>query len=145
MATEAAFLAAARTQLATVSGSIVSEETIHEIRAAGRSPRNQEFAIGIPRTTPLDGPQKPTDGLPSHHSVVVIAAWQLKTKDRPSSGDTARAFAASLRTAMLARTWVSAANVAAVVVYTGMDEQPGESGWLWYTLSFTVTQTLSIS
>lgn len=145
MSTLAAFLTAARAQLLTVSGAVVSEETIWTIQGDGRSPRHLEFAIGRTDSAPLAGPQKPSVGLPERHTIRLISAYQLKPKDRATSLDTAEAWAASLRTAMLATTWTSGATVQAVVTYTGTTEAPGPDGWVWFTLSFNVLQTVAIS
>ena len=82
MSTLATFFAAARTQLLTVSGAILSEETIHTIQTSGRSPRHLEFAIGRTSETPRPGPQKVSAGLPITAEVLVIAAYQLRPKDR---------------------------------------------------------------
>lgn len=143
MSTLAAFLTAARAQLLTASGAVVSEETIHTIQGDGRSPRHLEFAIGRDDSTALSGPQKASVGLPERHSIRILTAYQLKPKDRATSLDTAEAWAASLRTAMLATTWTAA--VAAVVTYVSTSEAPGPDGWVWFTLRFNVLQTVAIS
>lgn len=145
MSTLSAFLTAARAQLLTATGAVTSEETIYTIRGDGRSPRHLEVAVGAPRTAPLPGPQKVSVGLPARHEVVVLAAFQLKPKDRATSGDTAHAFADSLRAAMLSTSWLSGATVAAIVTYTGTICEPGPDGWLWFTLTFNVLQTVAIS
>lgn len=141
--TFAAFLVAARAQLLTVSGAVLSEETIHTIQASGRSPRHQEFAIGRESTSPLTGPQKASTGMPVRHAVKVVTAYQLKPKDRATSLDSAETWAASLRSAMLATTWTAA--VAVVVTYTGDTQAPGPDGWVWFTISLNVLQTVAIS
>ena len=132
----AAFNAAARTQILTLSGAVLSEETILTIRNEGRSPRHQEFAVGHTSETPLPGAQKAASGMPSRVPVQVIAAYQLKPKDRATSLDTAHGFAASLRAKMLATTWLSS---------TGLTVEPGADGWVWFTLGFNVQITLDIS
>jgi hypothetical protein len=139
----AAFTAAARTQLLTLSGAVLSEETVLTIRNEGRSPRHQELAVGHTSETPLAGAQKASSGMPSRVPVTVIAAYQLKPKDRATSLDTAHGFAASLRTKMLATTWLS--TVGAVVSSTGLTVEPGADGWVWFMLSFNVQITLDIS
>lgn len=143
MSTLAALLPLMRTQLLTVSGAVVSEETIHTIQGDGRSPRHLEFAIGCTDTTPLAGPQKASVGLPVRHSIKLVTAYQLKPKNRATSLDTAEAWSASLRTAMLATSWTAAAVV--VVTYTGTTIAPGPDGWVWFTLAFNVLQTVAIS
>lgn len=142
MSTVAAFLSAARAQLLTVSGAVLSEETIHTIQTAGRSPRHLEFAIGRTETTPLAGPQKSSVGMPVRHVIKIITAYQLKPKDRATSLDSAETWAALLRSAMLATTWTAA--VAVVVTYTGDVQAPGPDGWIWFTLSLNVLQTVAI-
>ena len=139
----AAFTAAARTQLLTLSGAVLSEETVLTIRNEGRSPRHQEFTVGHTSETPLAGAQKASSGMPSRVPVTVIAAYQLKPKDRATSLDTAHGFAASLRTKMLATTWLS--TVGAVVSSTGLTVEPGADRWVWFTLGFNVQITLDIS
>ena len=139
----AAFNAAARTQILTLSGAVLSEETILTIRNEGRSPRHQEFAVGHTSETPLPGAQKAASGMPSRVPVQVIAAYQLKPKDRATSLDTAHGFAASLRAKMLATTWLS--TLGAVVSSTGLTVEPGADGWVWFTLGFNVQITLDIS
>ena len=145
MATLDALLTAARAKLATVSGSIVSEETIHTIRSPGRSPRHKEFAIGRMRTVPLRDRQKPADGMPSHHSLQLIAAFQLSPKSRQVSNDAAIQYEAQLRAKMLAMDWLSAADVACNIVYTGTDESAGDDGWIWFVMGFEALQTVTIS
>ena len=81
--------------------------------------------------------------MPEQHSLRLVTAYQLKPKDRATSLDTAAAWAASLRTAMLATTWTAAAAV--VVSYTGTTESGGADGWIWFTLTFNVLQTVAIS
>lgn len=136
-------LPAVRAQLLTVTGAVVSEETIWTIQGAGRSPRHLEFAIGRTDSVPLPGRQKPSVGMPEQHSLRLVTAYQLRPKDRATSLDTAAAWAASLRTAMLATTWTAAAAV--VVSYTGTTEAGGPDGWIWFTLTFNVLQTVAIS
>ncbi len=143
MSTLATFFAAARTQLLTVSGAILSEETIHTIQAGGRSPRHLEFAIGRLGETPRPGPQKVTAGLPVTAEVQVIAAYQLKPKDRATSLDSAESYAASLRSALLAAGWLS--SVGAVVVFSGSDISAGPDGWCWIVSRYTVSLTVDIS
>lgn len=143
--TLSAWLVAARAQAIGVAGAKLSEETIHTIRQPGRSPKHQEFAIGRTRSVPLEGRQRPAVGMPVHHSIQLIAAFQLNPKDRATSLDTAIAFEAALRAKMLDQSWHSAAAVAANCVYTGTEEAAGVDGWVWFTLGFDVTQTLDIS
>jgi hypothetical protein len=143
VSTVSQFLSAARTQLLTATGAILSEETIYTIRSTGRAPRHLEFAVGRSSETPLQGPQKPADGMPVRYPVEVVAAYQLRPKDRATSMDSAEDFAASLRTKMLAGTWL--ATPAAIVLYQGMTIDAGPDGWVWFTLTFSVSQTLTIS
>jgi hypothetical protein len=143
VSTVSQFLSAARTQLLTATGAILSEETIYTIRTSGRSPRHLEFAVGRASETPLQGSQKPADGMPVRYPVDVVAAYQLLPKDRAVSMDSAEDFAASLRAKMLAGTWLSTPG--AIVLYQGMTIDSGIDGWVWFTLTFSVSQTLTIS
>jgi len=143
VSTVSQFLSAARTQLLTATGAILSEETIYTIRSTGRAPRHLEFAVGRSIETPLQGQQKPADGMPVRYPVEVVAAYQLRPKDRATSMDSAEDYAASLRTKMLAGTWLSVP--AAIVLYQGMTIDAGPDGWVWFTMTFSVSQTLTIS
>lgn len=143
MSTLATFFAAARTQLLTVSGAILSEETIHTIQTGGRSPRHLEFAFGRTSETPRPGPQKVSVGLPITAAVVVLAAYQLRPKDRATSLDSAETYAASLRSKLLASGWLS--TTGAIVTFTGSDIAAGSDGWLWITSTYLVSLTVDIS
>ena len=145
------FLGKARTQILTItspSGVVLSEETIHTIRSPGRSPRHLEFAIGRTRTAPVSPleRQRPSVGLVAASDVIVIAAYQLRPKDRATALDSAIQFEAAIRSKMLAASAVqSDSTSAAHVVYIETTEDGGVDGWIWFTLRFAVTQTISIS
>jgi len=143
VSTLATFLAAARTQLLTATGAILSEETIHTIQTSGRSPRHLEFAIGRTSETPRPGPQKVSAGLPITAEVLVIAAYQLRPKDRATSLDSAETYAASLRSALLASGWLS--TTGAIVTFVGSDIAAGPDGWLWLTGKYLVSLTVDLS
>ena len=142
--TLSALLAAANARvLAGVSGSRLSEETVHTIQSSTRSPVHKEFAIGRLSSRPERTPQRASEGIPERHELTVVAAYQLPPKDRQAGLQAASDYAAAIRTALLGTTWTS--TIAARITYTGTTEQPGPDGWVWLTLTFDALQSVTIS
>ena len=82
-------------------------------------------------------------GLPITAEVLVIAAYQLRPKDRATSLDSAETYAASLRSALLASGWLS--TTGAIVTFVGSDIAAGPDGWLWLTGKYLVSLTVDLS
>lgn len=127
--------------LASVSGSVVSEEPYELIRSPGRSPRHLEYAVGIPSTEPLaDGRQRASTGCHARTAVQVVFAWQLKSKDRPSSIADAGAIEASIRNALVAAGWTDDFGL----TWTTATRASGADGWIWTEQSFIATHVLPL-
>ncbi len=141
MATLAAVLSTVATQVLTVSESVVSEAAYDELRAAGRSPRHKEFAVGLVGTSvPLQalGRQRPSSGDPARHRLAIGTHYQFKSKDRASGYRDAVAWGESIRAVLVAgRTWRGDAQLA----WTGTTRQPGPDGWLYLDITFDLTHT----
>ena len=80
---------------------------------------------------------------PVRPEVLVIAAYQLRPKDRATSLDSAETYAASLRSALLASGWLS--TTGAIVTFVGSDIAAGPDGWLWLTGKYLVSLTVDLS